>query len=176
MLQSARSALPQSNSGTGSQIQWLNALSSLKVDTGHPWLDASLRRILADPYLFLFRLREAASRLAFLLVPISLLPFLCLLFARRRDVVAYDHVIFSLYSLSFMSLLVIVVTLLGRFGFGQAAALALLVVPPVHMFAQLRGTYCLSLGAALWRTVALLAVAGTTFLLFLCVIVLVALR
>ncbi|HTW74698.1 MAG TPA: hypothetical protein VMD56_07230, partial [Steroidobacteraceae bacterium] len=148
--------------------------SSLKVDTGHAWLDATLRRILANPYLFLFRLREAAARLAFLLVPISL-PFLSLLFARRRDVVAYDHVVFSLYSLSFMSLLVILVTLLGRAGFAGLATLTLLAVPPAHMFAQLRGTYSLSALAALWRTLALVAVAGTTFLLFLCVIAAVAL-
>lgn len=175
VLQAFRSALPQPSTAAGGSIQWLDALSTLDVRTGHPRLDAALGRILKNPYLFLFRLREAASRLAFLLVPISL-PFLSLLFARRRDVTAYDHVVFSLYSLSFMSLLVIVVTLLGRAGFVQAATLALLAAPPLHMFTQLRGTYRLSLSAALWRTLALLAVAGTTFLLFLCIIVVVALR
>ncbi len=189
VLQGVRAALPDpvdaaggggaaggpAASGAGGAVQWLAALSSLKVDTGHPRLDATLRHIFADPYLFLFRLRDAASHLAFLLVPISL-PFLCLLFARRRDVVAYDHVVFSLYSLSFMSLLVIAVTLLGLAGFAGLAAVMLLAVPPVHMFAQLRGTYALSAGAALWRTVALLGVAGTTFLLFVGLIVVDALR
>jgi hypothetical protein len=75
-----------------------------------------------------------------------------------------------------VSLLVIVVTLPGRIGLEQLATMAILVVPPVHMCVQLRGTCTLSAGAALWRTAALLGVAGTTFLVFLSLIVVVALR
>lgn len=175
--QAMRIALPGASTAAGALTgtAWLATLEGVKVDTGHPLLDSALRRILADPYLFLFKLREAASRFAFLLVPISL-PFLCLMFVARRDVAAYDHVVFSLYSLSFMSLLVIAITLLGRLGLGGTAAAALVAVPPVHMFAQLRGTYGLGAGGALWRALALLGVAGTTFLLFLSFIVVVALR
>jgi hypothetical protein len=44
----------------------------------------------------------------------------------------------------------------------------------IHMFAQLRGTYGLSIPAALWRTVLLLFVVGLAFLLFLLFIVVVS--
>jgi hypothetical protein len=46
-------------------------------------------------------------------------------------------------------------------------ALCIIFVPPVHMFAQLRGTYGLGLFAASWRTLALLCICGTAFVLFL---------
>jgi hypothetical protein len=52
----------------------------------------------------------------------------------------------------------------------------MLIVPPIHMFAQLRGTYRLGVAAAAWRTVALLGVAGTVFLVFLALLSLIALR
>jgi hypothetical protein len=58
---------------------------------------------------------------------------------------------------------------------GTATA-AMLIVPPVHMFAQLKGTYRLQAAGALWRTVALLLVAGTVFLVFLLFLIIVALR
>jgi hypothetical protein len=44
-------------------------------------------------------------------------------------------------------------------------------VPPLHMFVQLRETYQLSIFASLWRTMALLCVAGAAFSLFLTFIV-----
>jgi hypothetical protein len=46
-------------------------------------------------------------------------------------------------------------------------AMAIVCVPPVHMFAQLRGTYRLGIFGALWRTLALLCICGTAFVLFL---------
>jgi len=51
-----------------------------------------------------------------------------------------------------------------------------MLVPPVHMFMQLRETYSLSVFSALWRTLALLAVCGTAFLLFLAFIVVMLLH
>jgi hypothetical protein len=72
-----------------------------------------------------------------------------------------------LYSLSFMSLLLIVAFLLSTTSWGRPiAALALLAVP-VHMALQLRETYALGVLATLWRTAALLVAASLVFLLFL---------
>lgn len=50
---------------------------------------------------------------------------------------------------------------------GPMLRLGALVIPPVHMFAQLRGAYELRKRAAAWRTVALLAFAFTVLLAFI---------
>ncbi|MES2325056.1 MAG: hypothetical protein V4633_22600 [Pseudomonadota bacterium] len=116
--------------------------------------------------LTLYKLKNTAYKFAFLLLPISL-PFMWLLFLRRRDVTMYDHAVFTLYSMSFMSFLFVVLAVSDYFGLDLLTVALFLLVPPVHMFAQLRGAYALGRWATLWRTAILLAVAGIVFLLFL---------
>jgi hypothetical protein len=120
-------------------------------------LTRKVKTALANPEFTFYRIKQKAYKLAFLLVPLSV-PVLWLLFARRRGVYLYDHTVFVLYSLSFMSLLAIALLLASQLG--EAASdvvtpLALLA-PGVHMFAQLKGAYQLGWGAAAWRTVLLL--------------------
>lgn len=129
----------------------------------------SLQNAAQNPELLLYKLQNTASKFAFMLVPISL-PFLWLMFITRRDVSIYDHAVFSLYSLSFMSVLMMLVASAVHFEFNLPGGLLFVFAPPIHMFAQLRGTYNLSKGGALWRTAILLGVAGTVFVLFLMLI------
>ena len=54
---------------------------------------------------------------------------------------------------------------------GRAAGIpflgvVLVLVPPLHMYRQLRGAYALGRGAALWRTGALLTIAVAALLAF----------
>ena len=106
-----------------------------------------------------------------MLIPISL-PFLWLIFFWKRGVAMYDHGVFALYSLSFMSLLFTAAALMSMMGISSGViAMCVIFVPPVHMFAQLRGTYGLGLLAASWRTMALLCICGTAFVLFLLFVV-----
>ncbi|WP_035375337.1 DUF3667 domain-containing protein [Pseudoduganella violaceinigra] len=123
-----------------------------------PWVDKAIKHAADNPELAKYKLVNAAYKYAFLLVPISL-PFLWLMFFWRRGITMYDHAVFSLYSLCFMSLLLAVFTTLGHFGFGVAAGLLLVFAPPVHMYRQLRGAYALSNFGALWRTCFLLLMA-----------------
>ncbi|HTT06852.1 MAG TPA: DUF3667 domain-containing protein [Steroidobacteraceae bacterium] len=176
-LRTLRATLPQAANPGGAAVAGLDpwALLPANLAQTHPLLASALQDIRSNPRLYLLRLREAGSHFAFLLIPISL-PFLSLLFIRRRDVVAYDHAVFSLYSLSFMSLLVVTASLLGVMHLSGLAAAIMVIVPPCHMFAQLRGTYRLGVAGAMWRTVALLGVAGTVFLMFLVLLSLIALR
>jgi hypothetical protein len=153
----------------------LQRLAALKIDTGHPAIDTAIRRVQRNPELFFYRLENTASKFLFMLIPISL-PFLWLMFVLRPGIAMYDHVVFSLYSLSFMSLLLTVGALLGRFGAPSLATQLIIGVPPIHMFLQLRGAYRLGAFAALWRTLALLAIAGTAFTLFLVFVILVSIR
>jgi len=119
------------------------------------WIGKGIKHAVDNPELAKYKLKNAAYKYSFLLVPISM-PFLWLMFFWRRGVTMYDHAVFSLYSLSFMSLLFTIVATLGYFEFGGLAASLFAFIPPVHMFLQLRGAYGLSRFGALWRTCFLL--------------------
>ncbi|HEX6707827.1 MAG TPA: DUF3667 domain-containing protein [Albitalea sp.] len=154
---------------------WKTGTSQIEVHTGIPSLDQSIQRQAENPALALYKLKNAAYKFAFMLVPISL-PFLWLMFVGRRGITMYDHAVFGLYSLSFMALLFSSVDLVAMAWSSGLLALLVMVAPPLHMFLQLREAYSLSTAGALWRTVALLAVAGTVFVMFLVFIVLVSAR
>ena len=88
------------------------------------------------------------------------------MFALKRKYVMFDHAVFSLYSLCFMAILMMLITVLGKFNLTAIAGLITVLVPPVHMFIQLRGTYDLTNMEALWRTVALLFIAMISLILY----------
>lgn len=137
------------------------------IDTGWTWLDRSVRHMSENPDLTLYKMKTYGYKYSWALIPISL-PFLWLLFAFRRDVGLYDHAIFAIYSLSFMSLGVVTLTLLGWVGLPAGlTALAVMAIPPVHMYRQLKGTYSLGRFGALWRTFALLVITSITSSLFI---------
>jgi hypothetical protein len=135
-----------------------------------PGWKGRVRKSLSNPDLLFYKLKSTAYKYSFMLIPISL-PFLWLMFAWRGGVRMYDHAIFLLYSLSFMSLLFVVLALCNLVGLSSVVTPGVMLVPPAHMFMQLRETYSLSIFSALWRTCVLLAVCGTAFLLFLAFIV-----
>jgi Protein of unknown function (DUF3667) len=147
----------------------LRALTGLDLGATSPTTAAVLKNLKDNPELVIYKLKNTAYKFAFMLIPISL-PFLWLMFFWRRNVAAYDHVVFSMYSLSFMSLLFVVMALMSTTKFTAQYMSYLLFLPPVHMFVQLRGTYSLGFFSALWRTIALLVSAGTVFVLFLVLI------
>ena len=67
---------------------------------------------------------------------------------------------FVTYSLAFMTLGFIALSLLRPLGLpGAVTGWAIAVVPPLHMYRQLRGAYLLGRFSALWRTAALLVFA-----------------
>jgi len=128
-----------------------NAPRVTHFDTGWRWLDKSVGHMSQNPELTLYKLKSYAYKYSWALIPISL-PFIWLLFAFRRDVGLYDHAIFSIYSLSFMSLGVVALTLFGRLGIpGALVSLLAILAPPVHMYRQLKGTYRLGRFGAFWR-------------------------
>jgi hypothetical protein len=126
--------------------------SDVSVNLGNETLNAKARKALKNPDLILYKVQTKAYKLSFLLVPLSL-PWLWLLFAWRRDVKMYDHAIFALYSISFMSLLFVVASIALTFDVtSQWLWVPLVLSPLVHMYAQLKGTYSLNRFGATWRT------------------------
>jgi hypothetical protein len=98
------------------------------------------------------------------------------MFFWRRGIAMFDHAVFVLYSLCFMSLLFVAARLLDFAGLGALGVLLFVFVPPLHMFVQLRGTYGLGIFSALWRTCALLVVAGVVLALFLILVLVLSMH
>lgn len=170
-LQIVEATLAAFDGGVQDNPELNSALSkpAVEVETDWPALDKALRQQFQNPELALYKLKTSAYKFSFLLVPISL-PFLWLMFVRRRDVVMYDHAVFVLYSLSFMALLLVLVVLIATAWPSGWLAPLLIGVMPLHMFSQLRGTYGLTWGGAAWRTTAMVLVAGVVFTLYLVLI------
>ncbi len=154
------------------EIRSAAADDSVNVAFGIPALDKKAKAALKNPELVLYKLQTKAYKLSFLLVPLSV-PWLWLMFFWRRDIRMYDHAVFALYSISFMSLLFIIGSLALTLDFlysGFWFAL-IFVVPGVHMFLQLKGAYSLSNTGALVRTFLLSWAAVITLSLYLMLLV-----
>lgn len=89
-----------------------------------------------------------AERFAFLMLPISTL-LLSVLFVFQRRFFLFDHMIFSLHSLSAMGLLLTTAMLTSLIV--DDWALLLLIPAPAHLFAHMRGVYRTSVIGALIR-------------------------
>ncbi|MDI6625045.1 MAG: DUF3667 domain-containing protein [Brevundimonas sp.] len=154
------------------QIHDAVASGDLKVNMGNGALNETIKKKLLNPDLAIYKIQQTAYKFSFLLIPISI-PFVALLFLWRRGFTLYDHGVFVLYSLTAMSILMMVVSLLGPLwvGFAFLGAMAFTFGIPVHMYAQLKGAYDLSWVSAAWRTLVLLLFCVFAFSLFLLAII-----
>jgi hypothetical protein len=103
------------------------------------------------------------------IIPLSV-PFVWLLFPFSRRYRLYDHTVFVTYSLCFMSLLVVSGLIFGAAGLTGLAGL-LWLIPPFHMYRQLKGAYSLGRASTLWRTLLLALFASIVIGLFSAVLV-----
>jgi hypothetical protein len=123
--------------------------------TGVALIDHGIDKWRKNPSLMAYKLQSNSYKFSWLLIPLSV-PFVWLLFLWRRKFGAYDHAVFVTYSLAFMTLLYVALVLLGGIGVGTAALVLLgILVPPVHIYKQLKGAYSLGRFSAAWRTGAL---------------------
>ena len=148
---------------------------NLLTETGWPPLDHAIAKAEGNPSLLFYKIQNNAYKFSWALIPISL-PFLWLLFLHRRryrrEYGAYDHLVFVTYSIAFMSLGAVALTLLGSIGFPDAlASIAIAFVPPIHIYRQLRGAYQLSRWSAVWRTFVLLISSFVALSLFFVLLV-----
>ncbi|MEN5176030.1 DUF3667 domain-containing protein [Brevundimonas diminuta] len=150
------------------QAQVADVAASLGTDGQTNGLTKTVAKKLKNPDLALYKLQQTIYKFAFLLVPLSI-PFVALMFLWKRGFTLYDHGVFVLYSLTFMSLLLMAVVLVATTlkGAGAAAGTIAVMIVPAHMFAQLKGAYSLKVFSTLWRTIALLIfceIAATLFI------------
>ncbi|MFO1241017.1 MAG: DUF3667 domain-containing protein [Sphingomonadaceae bacterium] len=141
-------------------------LDDTKIEIGVPMIDNAIKHAVKNPALLLYKMQSNAYKFSWALIPISI-PFVWLLFAFRRQFKPYDHAIFVTYSLSFMSLFLVVLSILGKLGPIEGLRGPLIFFgPPAHMFFQLRGAYQISIFSAAWRTMALLIIAFLVLIVF----------
>ena len=143
--------------------------------SGVEWIDTALEKWRKNPGLMLYKLQANFYKFSWLLIPLST-PFVWLLFAWKRRFKAYDHAIFITYSLSFVSLLFVMLVLAALAGVSSGLVItALLIIPPLHMYKQLRHAYGLSRYGAVWRLAALMIFIVVVLLIFLQLLVLMGL-
>ena len=147
----------------------------VEINSPFPRLNEQVLHSLDNPDLALYKVQQAAYKFSFLLVPTSL-PFIWLLFIWKRGLTLYDHAVFVLYSLSFASVLFVVVTLCTQVAWLEWLGVVLLGLGlPVHMFFHLKGAYALGWWSAIWRTSFLILFAWVAFCVFLLTIILLGL-
>ncbi|MEP6786208.1 MAG: DUF3667 domain-containing protein [Sphingomonadales bacterium] len=110
-------------------------------NTGLTAVDNAIKKANGNPDLLIYKLQANAYKYSWALIPLSV-PFVWLLFFWRRDLHLYDHAVFVTYSLTFMCLLTIALTIAGFSGAPMPWVPILGVfVPPLHTYRQLRGAY-----------------------------------
>jgi hypothetical protein len=135
-------------------------------------LEKGLNKLYENPSLAFYKFQSSAYKYSWALIPLSV-PLLWLLFPFSRRFKLYDHTVFVTYSLSFMTLFAVMLSLLMGMGVPWiGAAIAAAIVAPTHMYRQLRGAYGISRAGASWRALLLLifaslATAAFAFLLLL---------
>jgi len=173
-LESTRKSLAGETARPGAEgdsifdvISMATKSGELKVEVGNEGLNMKATEALQNPEFVFYKMKQKGYKLSFLLVPLSL-PWMILLFAWKRDIKVYDHVVFLLYSISFMSMLGMLAVVMAALGVTNQAAYSTLlgIVPIVHMFLQLKEGYALGWVSAAWRTVALSLLAVVTLAVY----------
>jgi hypothetical protein len=131
-----------------------------------------LQRLTTNRELIAYKIKTNGYKYGWLLVPLSI-PFLWLMFLGRRGVTVYDHAVFVTYSLSFMMLLLVAISLLKVVGVAAGVlSFALQSLAVVHLYAHLRGTYSLTWGGAAGRLVLVVISAAIVLVIFVGLLVL----
>ncbi len=111
------------------------------------WVRARVSHAVAEPAELVRFIADWAERFAILMLPASAL-MLALLFL-GHGFTLFDHLVFSMHSITASAIVVLAVMLGDRAGIG--AANLLLLLPPLHLFKHMRGVYGTGTVGTLWR-------------------------
>jgi hypothetical protein len=136
------------------------------------WLKERLEFSLSHQDAFFAAVASWGQRFAVLMLPIAAL-MLSVLFLLKKNVYVFDHLIFSMHSLSFQGTLLTGVFLLG--GLGVTSGPQLLWLSPIHLFVHMRGAYRISTLGTLIRMFLLFVGSTVAFALLIAGLVLVGL-
>ncbi|PXA98244.1 hypothetical protein DMC47_09575 [Nostoc sp. 3335mG] len=126
-----------------------------EVHTNIKSFDKGVSKWQKNPSLMLYKLQTNVYKFSWLLIPLSL-PFVWILFFWKPEYRLYDHTVFITYSIAFMSLLFIILTIASAIGVQAGWIMAAgLFVPPLHILRQMKQAYRLGWVSAVIRTVIL---------------------
>lgn len=125
--------------------------NDIEINTPWPEINKKISHKLQNPELFLYKLQNTVYKYSFLLIPISVL-FIFLLFFWKKNIKTYDHAVFSLYSLSFMSFLFLGTSLSSHWVDWPSYNGLVLLAVVLHLYFHFKGTYALGWVGAGWRT------------------------
>ncbi len=108
------------------------------VSPAEHWLETRIKAIRANPDRFALVLEIWAHRVAILALPVSAF-LLTMLFVFNRRFFVFDHLVFSMHSLSFQLILLTAIFLLSMLV--GPAAWWLVLLSPIHLYKHMRGTY-----------------------------------
>jgi hypothetical protein len=150
----AKQAIEEAKSEASADLK-SGSTSNTDIHVGWPALQKRLehgaKELKDNPSLAFYKIKIASYKYSWALIPLSV-PVMWLLFFWRRDIHLYDHAIFITYSISFMMMFLILLTLAAAFGVSGAIwGTALGIVPPLHLYKQLRHAYGLSRFGAFLR-------------------------
>lgn len=133
------------------------------IDTGSSkssvFWTSHLKKAMANPDAFFAAAADWAHNLAVVMLPIAAL-MLSMLFVFKKNTYVFDHLIFSMHSLSFQGLLLSAVFLAVLY---WDPAWNLLWLSPVHLFFHMRGTYRTSILGTLLRMTVLFFASSIVF-------------
>jgi hypothetical protein len=172
----AKQAIEEAKSKASADLK-SGTSSSVHSDIGWPALqervERGAREIKDNPSLAFYKLKIASYKYSWALIPLSV-PFMWLLFFWRRDIHLYDHAIFITYSISFMMAFLILLTLAAAFGVSGAIwGTALGIVPPLHLYKQLRYAYGLSRFGAMLRLFLLSIAVSIVLMIFFALLLMI---
>ncbi len=160
--QSVKAALARVNAGADAKTGDDNVNVNLGDDKDAPssafgkWLKEHGKLVMQNRHEFTMLLEERAHWVAIGMLPIAAL-ILGLLFVFQRRFYLFDHLIFTMHSLSFQGLLLSTIFLLDALNVTVLSEVAswLSFAAPVHLFVHMRGAYKTSIFGTLLRMVLL---------------------
>ena len=124
------------------------------------WAEARLKAVKDDPERFALIMEIWLHRVAILALPVSAL-MLSLLFIFNRRYFVFDHLVFSMHSLSFQMLLATLILLLSMVV--GSVAWWLILIMPVHLYVHMKGAYQRSAFGTVVRMIVLFVLTTFTF-------------
>jgi hypothetical protein len=144
---------------------------NMNVNSRWQRLDKGAKKLAENPSLAIYKVQNNAYKFSWLLIPLSV-PFVWLLFPFSRKWRLYDHTVFVTYSLSFMTLLMVALSFGRLIGLSDSLiGWATGLVPPIHLYRQLKGAYGLRWWSAALRAVLLILFSGLVVGLFVALLV-----
>jgi len=153
------------------RAQFKAAFDAMRTKPQGKWLVERGEAAVKDPQALLTAMEHWSHQFAILMLPIAAL-MLSLLFVFKRGVYVFDHLIFSMHSLSFQGLLLSGV-FLGDMAVPWAAWFLLL--SPLHLFVHMRETYRIGAIGALIRMFLLFTLSASAFIFLMIGLVFVGL-